>query len=65
MGVAGWIAWSVTPVPWVIVAFGRQTTSWLARSAPGIVKDVPAEPGDRDVFCTYVGEGTTSPSRSR
>ena len=58
MGVAGWLAWSVTPVPWVVVAFGRQTASWLARSAPGIVKDVPDEPGDPDVFCTYVGEGT-------
>ena len=58
MGVAGWLAWSVTPVPWAIVAFGRQTASWLARSAPGIVKDVPDGPGDPDVFCTYVGEGT-------
>ena len=58
MGVAGWLAWSVTPVPWAVVAFGRQTPSWLARSAPGIVKDVPDGPGDPDVFCTYVGEGT-------
>ena len=58
LGVAGWLAWSVTPVPWVVVAFGRQTASWLARSAPGIVKDVPDGPGDPDVFCTYVGEGT-------
>ncbi len=58
MGVAGWLAWSVTPLPWMAVAFGRQTASWLARSAPGIVKEIPDEPGDRDVFCTYVGEGT-------
>ncbi len=58
MGVAGWLAWRVTPLPWVVVAYGRQTASWLARSAPGIVKDVPDEPGDREVFCTYVGEGT-------
>ncbi len=58
MGVAGWLAWSVTPVPWAVVAFGRQTASFLARSAAGIVKDVPDEPGDPDVFCTYVGEGT-------
>ena len=58
MGVAGWLAWSVTPVPWAVVAFGRQTASLLARSAPGIVKDVPDGPGDPDVFCTYVGEGT-------
>jgi len=58
LGMAGWLAWSVTPVPWVVVAFGRQTASWLARSAPGIVKDVPDEPGYPDVFCTYMGEGT-------
>jgi spermidine synthase len=60
MGVAGWLAWSVTPVPWVVVAFGRYTASWLAKSAPGIVKDVPEEPGAAEVFCTYVGEGTNS-----
>jgi spermidine synthase len=58
MGVAGWLAWSVTPVPWVAVAYGRQTTSWLARSAAGIVKHVPDGFGNPDIFCTYVGEGT-------
>jgi len=58
LGVAGWLAWSVTPVPWVTVAFGRQAASWLAQSAPGIVKDVPDKPGSPDVFCTFVGEGT-------
>ncbi len=58
LGVSGWFAWSVTPLPWVVVAFGRQTASWLARSAPGIVKDVPDGSGNPDFFCTYVGEGT-------
>ena len=60
MGVAGWLAWCVTPLPWVTVAFGRQTASYLARAAPGIVKDVPDAPGEgeTDLFCTYVGEGT-------
>jgi spermidine synthase len=58
LGVAGWLAWSVRPVPWQIVAFGRQTASWLSRSAPGIVKDVPSGSGNPDYFCTYVGEGT-------
>ena len=58
LGVACWLAWSVTPVPWMAVAFGRQTASWLARSAPGIVTEVPEDPGEKDVFCTYVGEGT-------
>ena len=58
MGVAGWLAWNVTPVPWAIVAYGRQTASWLAEIAPGIVTDVPEGLGEPDVFCTYVGEGT-------
>ena len=58
MGVAGWLAWSVTPVPWEVVAFGREMPTMLSQSAPGIVKDVPTEPGDPDVYCTYVGEGT-------
>ena len=58
LGVAGWLAWSVSPVPWPVVAYGRETASLLPQSAPGIVKDVPQGPGDPDVFCTYVGEGT-------
>ena len=57
IGVAGWLAWNVTSLPWPIVAFGRQTPSWLARSAPGIVKDVPGGRGYPDYYCTYLGEG--------
>jgi spermidine synthase len=57
LGVSGWLAWHVTPVPWPVVAFGRRTASWLTRSAAGIVKDVPSEPGNPDIFCKYVGEG--------
>jgi spermidine synthase len=45
-------------VPWPIVAFGRQTASFLPQSNPGLVKDVPGGPGNRQYFCTYVGEGT-------
>ncbi len=56
--VAGVLAWTVTPVPWELVAFGRQTATHLARSAPGIVKEIPDGPDMPDVFCTYVGEGT-------
>jgi spermidine synthase len=58
MGVAGWLGWRVTPVPWVTVAFGRQAATYLERLAPGIVNEVPDEPGTSDIFCTYVGEGT-------
>ena len=60
IGLAGWLAWSATPVPWVLVAFGRETATYLARSAAGIVKDVPDEPGNPDIFCTYLGEGTNA-----
>jgi spermidine synthase len=58
MGVAGWLAWSLTPVPWQVVAFGRETVNILSQTAPGIVKDVPKGTGEPDIFCTYVGEGT-------
>jgi spermidine synthase len=58
IGIACWLAWTVTPVPWVTVAFGRQTANWLSRSMPGIVKDVPTGTGSPDTFCTFVGEGT-------
>jgi spermidine synthase len=52
------LAWSVTPLPWVSVAFGRQTADFLAKSAPGIVKEVPPDAPDKlDFFCNYVGEG--------
>jgi spermidine synthase len=57
IGLACLLAWIVTPVPWVTVAFGRLTASYLSRAAPGIVKDVPTEPGTPDLFCTFVGEG--------
>ncbi len=58
MGAAGWLAWSVTPMQWPIVAFGRNAPSWFARSAPGIVKDVPSGLGYPDYYCNYIGEGT-------
>jgi spermidine synthase len=58
MGTAGWLAWTVIPVPWVVVAFGRETPSMLSQAAPGIFTSVPEEPGNHDIFCTYVGEGT-------
>ena len=57
VGVSGWLAWGVTPMPWAVVAFGRQAPMLLARSATGIVEDVPKGPGSPDVSCTYVGEG--------
>jgi spermidine synthase len=58
LGASGWFAWRVTPAPWQLVAFGRNTASWFPRSAAGIVKDVPHGSGAPDYFCTYTGEGT-------
>jgi spermidine synthase len=57
MGLAVWLAWRVTPVPWPVVAYGREIASALSDAAPGIAKDVPRDPGEPEVFCTYVGEG--------
>lgn len=58
MGVSAGLAWSVSPVPWTLVAFGREMVTLLPQSAPDIVKDVPEGTGEPDTFCTYVGEGT-------
>jgi spermidine synthase len=57
LAAAAWLASRVSPVPWVMVAHGRQTASWLARSAPGFSPEVPEGSGLPDIFCTYVGEG--------
>ncbi len=58
IAVTAFLAWCVTPLPWTTVAFGRDAASWLGKSAPGIVKNVRIGPGNPDVYCTYVGEGT-------
>ncbi len=54
---AGWLVLSVPRVPWQVTAFGRETATLSLTSAPGVVREVPSDPGDDDVFCTYVGEG--------
>ena len=56
--VAVLLAWSVTPMPWVTVAFGRNSANWLTQAAPGIVKQIPLGHGEPGLFCTYLGEGT-------
>ncbi len=57
-GAAAFLAVCVTPIPWTTVAFGRGSASWLGKSAPGIVKKARIGPGNPEVYCTYVGEGT-------
>jgi spermidine synthase len=58
--VAGLLAWTLSPVPWQMVAYGRQMMSSPdTQLVPGVVDegDVPLGDGSSDVYCTYVGEG--------
>jgi spermidine synthase len=49
----------VSPVPWIAVAFGRYSASWISRAVPGIIqeKDVPLDAKSDSRYCVYVGEG--------
>ena len=51
-------AWTIAPVPWGVLAYGRHLASYGNRRARGIVKeaDVPTD-GTPDIFAKYVGEG--------
>jgi spermidine synthase len=55
------LAYSVSPVPWISVAFGRFSSLWVERCIPGIAsnKDVPLEANKETGlrYCVYVGEG--------
>jgi spermidine synthase len=59
MGVAVWLTWSLTEIPWGTVAYGRYIATWADQLVPGKFeeKDVPSGVGRPDIFCTYVGEG--------
>jgi spermidine synthase len=59
MGLVALLAWSVSPTPWGLIAYGRFMATYGGRLAPGITeeKDVPSEGGKPDIFCTYMGEG--------
>ena len=59
MGLAVFLAWGVSGVPWGVIAYGRYTASYANRLAPQIVgeKDVPSGSDKPDIFCTYMGEG--------
>ncbi len=59
MGVAALLAWSVSPTPWGLIAYGRFMATYGGRLAPGITeeKDIPSGGGRPDIFCTYMGEG--------
>ncbi len=58
MGLTGGLVWGVRPVPWAIVAFGRQAPVLLARPATGEDGEtLHGGPGNPDVTKTYLGEG--------
>jgi spermidine synthase len=48
----------VSPIPWIAVAFGRYSYSWLPHCKPGIIEgeDVPLTASE-SMYCIYVGEG--------
>lgn len=52
------LAFSASPLPWAIAAYGRFMPTYVGRLAPKIIPegDVPSE-GTPDIFCTYLGEG--------
>ena len=58
MGISGLLAWSVTLVPWVVVAFGRESVNIFPHAAPYVAKEIPQEADTSDIYCNYVGEGT-------
>jgi spermidine synthase len=58
LGAAGGLVWYVTPLPWAVVAFGRQAPVLLSRPPTGPDgQTLHGGPGLPDVSCTYVGEG--------
>lgn len=55
---AAGLAWTLAPVPWGLIAYGRHMTSYGGRLAPNVVREaeVPAS-GEPDIFPLYVDEG--------
>jgi spermidine synthase len=56
----GLLAWTASPVPWEMVAYGRQMMmSPDTHLIPGVVDEdeIPFGEKSTDVYCTYVGEG--------
>jgi spermidine synthase len=55
------LGWTVAPMPWIAIAYGRQTATWMSRAFPDLVKEPPETPpvetGSSELYCTYVGEG--------
>ena len=58
VGLAGWLAWGVRPMPWATAAFGRQAPVVFALSDSAALKYATGVPANPDISCAYVGEGT-------
>jgi spermidine synthase len=57
---AGFLARAVVQVPWILVAWGRFSATWVSQCVPGIVPEssVPVNNGGSVLrYCTFVGEG--------
>jgi spermidine synthase len=53
------LVWSIQPVPWGVVAFGRQVATWIPELKPEktTMDKVPHDGTMPDRYCLYVGEG--------
>ena len=58
--VVGTVAWSVAPVSWGVIAYGRMNGVYGYDFARGITAaaDIPTTPGSPNTYCLYVAEGT-------
>ncbi|MBN82549.1 MAG: SAM-dependent methyltransferase [Planctomycetaceae bacterium] len=54
------VVWSITPVSWGVIAYGRMNGVYGYDFARGITraKDIPTTPGSPNTYCLYVAEGT-------
>jgi spermidine synthase len=62
LAIVGLLVILISPVPWIAVAFGRYSSSWMKIAALGGFakeEDVPVDTSNRSPrrYCLYVGEG--------
>jgi spermidine synthase len=54
---AGGLAWTLTPIPWGLVGYGRYFATW-PDLMPGIVAEANVSQGSgNETYCLYLGEG--------
>lgn len=59
LGAALLLAWSISPIPWGLAAYGRFLPTYGGRLSPEIVQGKVSDPVDlnAEIFCSYFGEG--------